>query len=100
MGTRPDFGNAAREAELLRIAIIEDRREIRESLAVLIGGTGGYACVGAFRSMEEALPAIGRLSPQVVLVDIGLPGMSGIEGISLLKARNPGAQVLMLTVYD
>src|SRR5262245_66035818 len=85
---------------LIKVAIIEDRREIREGLATLIDGTDGFRCIGSFRSMEEALGQIGRDLPDVVLNDIGLPGMSGIEGIKVLKERYPDLQVLMLTVYD
>jgi len=84
----------------IKVAIIEDRREIREGLAMLIGGTEGFRSAGSYRSMEEALEKIGRELPDVVLNDIGLPGMSGIEGIQILKARYPNLLVLMLTVYD
>jgi CheY-like chemotaxis protein len=74
---------------LLRVVLCEDRREIREGLGLLIGGTDGFRVVGSFRTMEEALETIGRDLPDVVLVDIGLPGMSGIEGIRLLRERYP-----------
>jgi len=84
----------------IKVAIIEDEREIRECLALLVNGTDGYACTGAFRSMEEALEKIPRQLPDVVLSDIGLPGMTGIEGVRLLKERHPDLLVLMLTVYD
>lgn len=84
----------------IKAAIIEDQREIRDCLAILINGTEGYQCTGSFRSMEEALEKIGFELPDVVLVDIGLPGMSGIEGIQLLKERYPQVMLLMLTVYD
>src|SRR5207245_9597456 len=57
-------------------------------------------CTGAYGSMEEALLKIGRALPDVALVDIGLPGMSGIEGIALLKERHPKLLLLMLTVYE
>jgi len=85
---------------MIRTAIIEDQREIREGLKSLIDGTVGYHCTGSFRTMEEALEGIARQAPDVVLVDIGLPGMSGIEGIPLLKVRHPAASVLVLSVYD
>jgi DNA-binding NarL/FixJ family response regulator len=84
----------------IKVAIIEDEREIRECLALLVTGTDGYACSGAYRSMEEALEKIPRQLPDVVLSDIGLPGMSGIDGVRLLKERHPDLLVLMLTVYD
>ena len=84
----------------IKVAIVEDRRDIREGLAMLITGTEGYRCTGAFRSMEEALDTIDRDMPDVALVDIGLPGMSGIDGIRILKSRHPDLAMLMLTVYD
>jgi DNA-binding NarL/FixJ family response regulator len=73
-----------------KVAVIEDRREIREGLRMLIDGTDTYQCTGTYRSMEEALPSIGT----------NLPGMSGIEGIRLLKARHPDLLLLVLTVYE
>ena len=85
---------------VIRTAIIEDTREIREGLRALIEGTPGYRCAGTFRSMEEALEQIAAATPDVVLVDIGLPGMSGIEGIPLLQERCPQARILVLTVYE
>ena len=84
----------------IKVALIEDRREIREGLAMLIEGTDGYSCVGAFSTMEDAIARIHHNLPQVALVDIGLPGMSGIEGIAILKERHPELLLLMLTVYD
>ena len=84
----------------IRVGIIEDRRDIREGLAVLINGTASYECIWTFRSMEEALENMGRNLPHVALVDIGLPGMSGIDGIRILRERHPELATLMLTVYD
>jgi DNA-binding NarL/FixJ family response regulator len=86
--------------EVIKVAIIEDQRKVREGLCMLISGTEGYRCTGSFASMEEALQKIGYELPDVVLVDIGLPGMSGIDGIRQLKQRYPDIPVLMLTVYD
>ena len=85
---------------VIEVAIVEDRREIRESLALLIGGTQGFRCTGSYRSMEEALEKLKFNQPHVLLSDIGLPGMSGIEGVSILKERHPDLLILMLTVYD
>jgi len=84
----------------IRVAIVEDRREIRDGLAMIINGTPGFRCTGAYRSMEEALQRIDGDLPDVVLNDIGLPGMSGIDGIRILKDRHPDLLVLMLTIYD
>jgi len=84
----------------IEVAIVEDRREIRESLVLLIGGTEGLKCIGSYRSMEEALDKLKHHQPHLLLSDIGLPGMSGIEGVAILKERYPDLLILMLTVYD
>src|SRR5262245_16815939 len=88
------------QSDVTKVAIVEDRREIRDALSMLIGGTEGFTRAGAYRSMEEALDRIKVDAPDVVLCDIGLPGMSGIEGIRLLRERHPNLRVLMLTIYD
>ena len=93
-------GSQAAAARTLKVAIIEDEREIRECLALLVNGSEGYSCSGSYRSMEDALERIGQQLPDVVLSDIGLPGMSGIDGVRILKQRYPDLLVLMLTVYD
>ena len=84
----------------INVAIIEDRREIREGLAMLISGTDGFVCKGKFGSMEEGLRRVGAENPDVVLCDIGLPGMDGIEGIKILKDKFPELLIIMLTIYD
>src|SRR5262249_35497451 len=84
----------------IRVAIIEDQREIREGLALLINSTAPYRCIGLYRSMEEALAGSEHEQRDVVWVDFGLPGMSGLEGIRRLKAEYPKLLLLMLTVYD
>src|SRR5260370_36489765 len=85
---------------IIKVAIIEDRREIRKALGMLIGGTEGFRTTGSYRSMEQALEKIGDELPHVALVDIGLPGMSGTQGIRVLKERYPDLLTLALTVYD
>jgi len=84
----------------VRVVIIEDIRDVREGLARLIDGTGGFECARAFRTMEEALDGIEGSSPDVILADIGLPGMDGIEGTRLLYQRLPHVPILALSVYD
>jgi DNA-binding NarL/FixJ family response regulator len=88
------------QAPQIRVAIIEDQREVREGLAILINGTQGFRCTGNFRTMEDALRTLGGQPPDVILTDIGLPGMSGTEGIRILKQRFPDLAIIALTVYD
>jgi DNA-binding NarL/FixJ family response regulator len=84
----------------VRVAIIEDDRRIREGLSTLINGSPGYRCVMSFRSMESALATNWTEIPEVTLVDLGLPGMSGIEGLPILRQRYPAVALLVLTVYE
>jgi DNA-binding NarL/FixJ family response regulator len=84
----------------LKVAIIEDQAQIREGLRILIDGTPGYKCIAACGAVEEALLQFARQAPDVALVDIGLPCVSGIEGTRMLKRHYPGVQSLILTVYD
>jgi len=84
----------------IKVAIIEDQRDIRECLTFLINGTDGFSCTGSYRSMEEALDRISHQLPDIVLSDIGLPGMNGIEGVRVLKERHPDLLILMSSIYD
>lgn len=84
----------------IRVAIIEDQQDIREGLGFFINSTSGYRCTGCFDSVEAALERIDADLPDIALVDIGLPGMSGIDGIRLLKERHPDLLLVMLTVYS
>jgi DNA-binding NarL/FixJ family response regulator len=87
-------------AEPIKVAIIEDERDIRDGLGMLINYTDGFACVGKYGSMEEALAGIRHRTPDVILSDIGLPGMNGIEGIGKIKENFPEMTILMLSVYQ
>ena len=84
----------------MRVIVIEDLREVREGLTMLINGTNGFECAGSFRTMEDALKGISGTSPDVILTDIGLPGMNGVEGTRILRDRFPEVPILALTVYD
>ena len=92
----PQIGSSRRIA----VMIVEDSRGIRDGLARLIDRVDGFRCVGRYRTMEEALAARPSEPPDVALLDIGLPGMSGTAGIEPLKCRHPDVLVLMITVHD
>ncbi len=80
-------------------AIIEDQAETREGLSMLINRTPGFECMHVYASMEAALDGIAANPPRVALVDIGLPGMSGIDGVKILRERFPSIAPVVLTVY-
>ena len=84
----------------IRIAIVEDEKTVRDGLRLLIDGTEGYKCVALYPNAEEALRGIFDVAPDVVLMDIHLPGMSGIECVRRLKKQEPDFQIVMLTVYE
>jgi DNA-binding NarL/FixJ family response regulator len=83
----------------IRVAIIEDDTALRDGLAVLIAGTEGYRLTGQYGSVEEATGPLGRDTPDVLLLDINLPGTPGSEAVRDLRRRFPRTQVLMLTIY-
>ena len=84
----------------IKVSIVEDNRGTRESLSELLGRAPALQCVGAHPTGEEALKQIPSERPDVVLMDINLPGMSGIECVKRLKELLPKTQVLMLTTYE
>jgi len=84
----------------MRLAIIDDNTTLLQSLAAILGGEKDIAVVGAFRSAEDALKKMDRIAPEVVLVDTGLPGMSGIEFIRQAKARFPKIEMLVHSTAD
>ena len=81
------------------VALVEDDDSTREGLRLLIHGSPGFQVVGAYPSVEEALPGLACRVPDVLLMDINLPGMSGREGVRVVKERWPAVEVLMLSVY-
>ena len=84
----------------IQIAIVEDEKTVRDGLKLLIDGTEGYKCVALYPNAEEALQGIFDVTPDVVLMDIHLPGMSGIECVRRLKKEDADFQIVMLTVYE
>ncbi len=85
---------------MIIVSIVEDDDEIRESLSLLINGTPGFECTHNYEDAESAIEGISKELPDVVLMDIGLPGMSGIECIKKLKSIFPKLDILMLTIHD
>jgi DNA-binding NarL/FixJ family response regulator len=88
------------QEQTIKILIVEDQRDLREGLQMLVNFTPGFTCVGAFRTMEAALARVRHEMPDIVLTDIGLPGMDGIEGTKKLKEEFPDLLILVLTVYN
>ncbi len=85
---------------LINVGIVEDNKKIREGLATLIDGSEGFRCKSIYETAEEALRKFPLENPDVVLMDINLPGISGIECLIKLKEILPNVQVMMLTVYE
>ncbi|HEX9658065.1 MAG TPA: response regulator transcription factor [Bacteroidota bacterium] len=85
---------------MISVAIVEDTHKIREGLTALLDGSPGFECVGAYASAEEAIESIPLKEPDVVLMDINLPGISGIECTRELKRINPETLIMILTVFD
>ncbi len=87
-------------SKMNRIAIVEDKTVIRAGFEKLIGELDGCICVGAFATGEDALRSLPALQPDIVIMDIHLPNLSGIECTAQLKALLPGVRILMVTVYE
>lgn len=83
----------------IRVAIVEDDARMRDLLRLLLDGTPGYVCAAAFPSVEAALEGMPAPPPDVLLLDVHLPGIRGSAGVRLLRGRFPSVQILMLTVY-
>ncbi|MFZ4522243.1 MAG: response regulator [Bacteroidales bacterium] len=86
--------------EAIEVMIVEDDKAVCNGLQFLIDGSEGYTCIAACNSAEEALERISQHRPHVVLMDINLPGMNGIECVVGIKNSYPDIQVMMLTVFD
>ena len=91
---------AIAKTPVARVIVVEDDASLRKTMIAFINRSPGFSCAGTFADGETALAEIPRLKPDVVLMDIGLPGMSGIECVSRIKALMPATPIIMLTVYD
>ena len=92
--------DSAKEASKIRVALVEDNAETRRTWAALLDAHPKVQCVAACETAEAALQRIPEFRPQVILMDINLPGLSGIQCTALLKERLPAVQILMLTAYS
>lgn len=84
----------------VRVLLFEDNYTLREALSFMIGSTDGFELVGAFGDCLRAVEQVGLLKPDVVLMDIDLPGLDGIKALVNIKEKHPATDVLMLTVFD
>ncbi len=82
----------------ITVALVEDNRDIRQGLKLILDGTKEFLCLGAYPDAETALPEIAKKKPDVVLMDIVLPGQSGIECTKAIKEKVPDTDIIMLTV--
>jgi DNA-binding NarL/FixJ family response regulator len=87
-------------SKVIKVAIVDDEADLRENIAGFVDAAKGFRCVSAYASAEEALARMGQDPPDVVLMDINLGGMSGIECVRQLKPRMPATQIVMLTVFE
>ena len=85
--------------ENIRVAIFEDNKHLRESLYYLINGTPGFSCTGAYPDCNDAVFKITKDTPDVILMDIEMPGLNGIQGVKLIKSKFPQVHVLMQTIF-
>lgn len=88
------------ENNMISVSIVEDDDDIRQSLAMLINGTDGFMCTNTYPECMSAIKGIDKNLPDVVLMDIGLPGMSGIEGIRRIKDKHPQLDIIVLSVHE
>ena len=84
----------------IRVTIFEDNTNLRRGLTTLINGTEGFECAGAFGNCDKLLKNIAETEPDVVLMDIEMPGMSGIDAVKIMKPQFPGVKILMETIFE
>jgi DNA-binding NarL/FixJ family response regulator len=85
---------------MITVSIVEDDKLIREALKDMLNEAEGFECIGSFPDCEKAINALLKKKPDVMLMDIELPGMTGIEGVKIIKERYPKIDIIMLTVHE
>lgn len=85
---------------MIKVLLYDDSDQFREAIALLLGGTEGFEIAGSFNNCETAATDIGMLQPDVILMDIDMPGATGIEGVKMIREKNERVKIIMLTVFD
>ncbi len=88
------------QQSIIRVAILDDDQEVRELLGILLNKSEGFKCAGVYKSCEEALQSIENDLPDILLLDIEMPGKDGIESLKEIKLAYPSVEIMMLTVYS
>lgn len=83
-----------------RVMIVEDDQEIRNSFSLIVNSSQRFMVVGAYGNCEEAISSLNKDKPEIVLMDIELPGINGIKGTQVIKEKSPSTEVIMVTVYE
>src|SRR5436190_4168637 len=84
----------------IRVAIFEDNNNLREGLLQLVNGSDGFECVGAYPNCNNLVLDLSESKPHVILMDIEMPGMGGIEAVKVVKDKFPGTKILMETIFE
>ena len=100
MRANADPAPESEPAKVISVSIVDDERALRDSIATFVNGSPGFRCVSSYASAEAALQGVPNDHPDVVLMDIHMEAMDGIECVKRLKGLMPKVQIVMLTVYE